>query len=50
MFIPDPDFLAFPDPKTATKESGEKNFCPTFFIATKITKFKIYINFELVKT
>jgi hypothetical protein len=24
MFIPDPDFLPIPDPKTSTKERGEK--------------------------
>jgi hypothetical protein len=49
--IPHPDFCAsrIRDPKTATKERGEKFSCPTFFVATKITKLKI-INFELVKT
>jgi hypothetical protein len=43
MFIPDPDFCPSPDPGSiiATKESGEKKFCPTFFVATKITKLKI---------
>jgi hypothetical protein len=51
MFIPDPDccpsrILIFvhpgsrsPDPKTATKERGEKIFVVvSFFVATKITK------------
>jgi hypothetical protein len=34
MFIPDPDFyssrILIPDPKTATKERGKKNFCLIF--------------------
>ncbi len=37
MFIPDPDFYPFriPDPKTATKERGEKKFVvKPFFVAT----------------
>jgi hypothetical protein len=45
MFIPDPDFYPsriseIPDPKTATKERGEKKFVVPFFVAT---------NFELLK-
>jgi hypothetical protein len=32
-----------PDPKTATKERGEKICCPTFFVTTKITKLKIIL-------
>jgi hypothetical protein len=39
--IPDPDFYLsrIPDPKTATKERGEKKFVVTpFFVATKLTR------------
>jgi hypothetical protein len=43
--IPDPDFCPpgcrIPDPKT--EERGEKICCPTFFLATKITKLKILL-------
>jgi hypothetical protein len=42
--IPDPDFhqSQIPDPKTATKERGEKKFVViSFFVATNFTKFKI---------
>ncbi len=41
MFIPDPDFYPYriPDPKTATKERGEKKFVViTFHVATNFTK------------
>jgi hypothetical protein len=42
MFIPDPDFYTsrIPDPKTATKERGEKKFdvIPFFYVATNFTK------------
>jgi hypothetical protein len=41
MFIPDPDFYPsqIPDPKTGTKERGEKKFVVTpFFVATNFTK------------
>jgi hypothetical protein len=41
MFIPVPDFCPFriPDPKTATKERGEKKFVvKPFFVATNFTK------------
>jgi hypothetical protein len=52
--IPDPDFVfprsrisdpgsRIPDPKTATKERGEKNCCLTFFVATKNKKSKIVL-------
>jgi hypothetical protein len=50
--IPDPDFYPsqipdprsrIPDPKTATKERGEKNFVHTFFVATNFTKCKIIL-------
>jgi len=46
MFIPDPDFYPsrIPDPKTATKERGEKNFdVIPFYVATNFTKFKIIL-------
>jgi hypothetical protein len=53
MFIPDPDLYPFrmpdpefriPDPKTATKERGEKkNFLITFYVATNFTKLKIIL-------
>ena len=39
--IQDPDFYLsrIPDPKTATKERGEKKFVVTpFFVATKLTR------------
>jgi hypothetical protein len=36
--------LCCPDPKTATKERGEKNFVVIpFFIATNFTKLKIIL-------
>jgi hypothetical protein len=41
MFIPDPDFYPsrIPDPKTATKERGEKKiFVIPFFKAINLTK------------
>jgi hypothetical protein len=38
MFNPDPEFSPsrIPDPKTGTKERGEKNFVLPFFVATKV--------------
>jgi hypothetical protein len=52
MFIPDPDFYPFRipdlgsrilDPKTATKERGEKKFVvKPFFVATNFTKLKLF--------
>jgi hypothetical protein len=42
--IPDPDFFPSrnPDPKTATKERGEKKFVViTFYVATNFTKLHI---------
>ncbi len=37
-------FLPIPDPKTATKERGEKkNFVKHFFVATNFTKCKIIL-------
>jgi hypothetical protein len=41
MLIPDPDFnpSQIPDPKTATKERGEKLFVVSpFYVATNFTK------------
>jgi hypothetical protein len=60
MFIPAPDFypsripdfrsrisdpgFRIPDPKTATKERGEKKFAVIpFYIATNFTKLKIIL-------
>jgi hypothetical protein len=45
--LPDPDFCPsgsqIPDPKTATKERGEKKFVVLpFFVATKSQNFKLY--------
>jgi hypothetical protein len=43
--IPDPDFYRFriPDPKTATKERGEKKLLSNLFCSHKFTKFKIIL-------
>jgi hypothetical protein len=44
--IPDPDFYPsrIPDPKTATKERGEKKiFVMTFYVATNFTKLQIVL-------
>jgi hypothetical protein len=44
--IPDPDFYPsrIPDPKTATKERGEKKFVViTFYVATNFTKLHIIL-------
>ncbi len=53
MFIPDPDFYPsripdlvsrIPDPKTATKERGEKKLVVIpFFVATNFTKLQIIL-------
>jgi hypothetical protein len=46
MFIPDPDFYPsrIPDPKTATKERGEKKIVViTFYAATNFTKLQIIL-------
>jgi hypothetical protein len=43
---PDPDFYPsrIPDPKTATKERGEKKFVViTFYVATNFTKLHIVL-------
>jgi hypothetical protein len=44
--IPDPDFYPsrIPDPKTATKERGEKNFFVIpFYLASNVTKLNIIL-------
>jgi hypothetical protein len=44
--VADPGYLSWiPDPKTATKERGEKICCHigTFFLATNFAKFKIIL-------
>jgi hypothetical protein len=48
MFIPDPDVYPsrIPDPKTGTKEWGEKKFVAIpFFVAINFTKLKIILFF-----
>jgi hypothetical protein len=50
--IPDPDFYPsrIPDPKTATKESGEKKLdVKPFYVATKFNKIVNYFSFEVLK-
>jgi hypothetical protein len=52
MFIPDPDFYPsrIPDPKTATKERGEKKLdVKPFHVATKFNKIVNYFSFEVLK-
>jgi len=46
--IPDPG-SRIPDPKTVTKERGEKNFCQTFFCSHKFHKIVNYFIFEMLK-
>jgi hypothetical protein len=49
MFIPDPDFYPsrIQDPKTATKERGEKNLVVIpFFVATNFTILQIILFFN----
>jgi hypothetical protein len=58
VLIPDPDFIhpgsRIPDPKTATKERGEKIFCRTFFCSHKYHKIencfilKIWTNLQRI--
>jgi hypothetical protein len=38
-----------PDPKTATKERGEKFFCHTFLCSHKFHKIVNYFSFEVLK-
>jgi hypothetical protein len=49
--IPDPDFYLsrIPDPKTATKERGEKNLLPYLFCSHKIHKIENNFFFEMMK-
>jgi hypothetical protein len=51
MFIPDPDFYPsrIPDPKTATKERGEKKFffVIPFFVSTNFTTLEIISFFNV---
>jgi hypothetical protein len=50
--IPDPDFYPsrIPDPKTATKERGEKKLVViTFYVATNFNKLQNYFSFEVLK-
>jgi hypothetical protein len=52
MFIPDPDFYPsrIPDPKSVTKERGEKKFFyHTFFCSHKFHKIEYYVFFEMLK-
>jgi hypothetical protein len=58
MFIPDPGFWFLPipdpgswipDPKTATKERGEKKCCHTFFCSHEAHKIENYFIFEMLK-
>jgi hypothetical protein len=37
------------DPKTSTKERGEKNFCQTFFCSYKFHKIVNHFIFEIMK-
>ncbi len=42
--------MFIPDPKTATKERGEKkNFCHTFLFSHKFHKIVNYFSFEVLK-
>jgi hypothetical protein len=49
--IPDPDFYPsrIPDPKTATKERGEKKFFVNFLCSHKFHKIANYFSFEVLK-
>jgi hypothetical protein len=58
MFIPDPDFYPsrmpdsgslIPDPKTATKERGEKMCGRIFYCSHKFHKIANYFIFEMLK-
>jgi hypothetical protein len=54
MFIPDPDFThpgsRIPDPKTETKERGEKKFVVIpFFCSHKFHKIESYFIFEMLR-
>ncbi len=51
--ILDPEFThpgsRIPDPKTATKERGEKNLLSYFFYSHKFHKIESYFIFEMLK-
>jgi hypothetical protein len=49
--IPDPDFYPsrIPDPKTATKERGEKICCHNFLCSHKFHKIAHYFSFDVLK-
>jgi hypothetical protein len=49
--IPDTDFYPsrIPDPKTATKERGERNCCHNFLCSHKFHKIANYFSFEILK-
>jgi hypothetical protein len=49
--IPDPDFYPsqIPDPKTPTKDRGEKKFCHIFLYGHKFHKIEHNFNFEVLK-
>jgi hypothetical protein len=50
--VADPDFYPsrIPDPKTATKERGEKKLdVKPFYLATKFNKIVNYFSFEVLK-
>jgi hypothetical protein len=60
MFILDPDFYPsriripdlrsrIPDPKTATKERGEKKFVIILFCSHKFHKIEYYVILEMLK-
>jgi hypothetical protein len=51
LFIPDLDFYPsrIPDPKTATKERGEKNLLSYLFCSHKFHKIENYFIFEMLK-
>jgi hypothetical protein len=51
MFIPDPDFYPsrIPDPKTATKERGEKFFYVIPVLYSQFHKNNNYFSFEVLK-
>ncbi len=51
MFIPDPGswFLPIPDPKTSTKERGEKIFCHNILCSHKFLKIANYFSFGVLK-
>jgi hypothetical protein len=49
--IPDPDFYPsqIPDPKTVTKEKGEKKIVIILLCSHKLHKIEYYVIFEILK-